>query len=468
MAWSVTFVFGLLSFQVTSAYRFQIYGSSRSTLLEATSLRLSSTPASVKLNNSVDISYYAEISFGNQTFTVLVDTGSSDLWVAGSVINSTFSGHNASIKYAANSVMGPIKYVDVNFAGHQVAKQAFLEIAPDQKSLEGYGILGLGPGSGSFIAHTLSSNGTTLLDRIFYQNSSNPNFFTILLDRDIDPTTSYEGSITLGEVIPEFSSILEQPKLPVTSVPEGESVDQHLQILLDPNGIIGPDGKAISTRTSVEQTENKDQMTVVIDSGFTLPQFPRPIVDGIYSRFRDTEFRDVAGIGAVYVLPCEQEVNVTFLFSGKSYPMHPLDMTLDPSSIQLPALRTSQGQKACIGTFQPFTYGRGSKPNYDIVLGMAFLRNVYALFDYGNVVKNSTTPQDSYVQFLSITEHAEAHGDFVTVRLGGIDTTGTRGLVSDSGFGGNKTIYYIVAGVIVAVFLCALVIFMILRARRRR
>lgn len=134
----------------------------------------------------------------------------------------------------------------------------------------------------------------------------------------------------------------------MTTVADQKFVDQHLQIPLDPNGIIGPDGKAIPTQTLVEQTENRDQMTVVLDSGFMLPQLPRfellssilsyrwrplnffdrSIVDGIYGRFRDSEFHEVSGIGGVYMLPCEQDVNITLVFSGKSNPMHPLDMTL--------------------------------------------------------------------------------------------------------------------------------------------
>ncbi|KAF8195466.1 aspartic peptidase domain-containing protein [Pholiota molesta] len=459
-------VFFLLFFQATCTYRPQLRGSSASALLDSSIQLGSQTSGSVTLNNSADISYHADIIVGNQTFTVLVDTGSSDLWVAGSVVQSTSSGQNASIKYAANSVIGSVRYANVDFAGQRIVNQAFLEIKPDEHNPNGYGILGLGPGSGSFIARTLPSTGMTLLNRIFSLNSSKSNFFTILLGRDKDPTTFFRGSVTVGEIIPEFISILDQAKLPVTTVADEESVDQHLQILLDPNGIIGPDGKAIPTQTLVEQTGNKDQMTVVIDSGFTLPQLPRSVVDGIYGRLRDSEFHEVSGIGGVYVLPCAQEVNVTLVFSGKSYPMHPLDMTLEPTSIGLPALHTRQGQSACIGTFQPFTYGRGSKPNYDIVLGMAFLRNVYALVVYGDVFKNSTTTQSSYVQFLSITERVEAHQDFVAVRLGGVDTTGTRGFKS-SGSKRHRTIYYIVAGVITAIFLSVFVIFLILRARRR-
>ena len=51
-------------------------------------------------------------------------------------------------------------------------------------------------------------------------------------------------------------------------------------------------------------------------------------MDQIYGRYAQSEYREVPGFGGVYVLPCEQEVNLTLKFSGKSYPMHPLDMTM--------------------------------------------------------------------------------------------------------------------------------------------
>lgn len=63
--------------------------------------------------------------------------------------------------------------------------------------------------------------------------------------------------------------------MPVTLVVESDYVDQHLQVLLDANGIINSDGIPIPITTAVEQTANKGQATVVFDSGFTLPQFPR-------------------------------------------------------------------------------------------------------------------------------------------------------------------------------------------------
>ena len=51
--------------------------------------------------------------------------------------------------------------------------------------------------------------------------------------------------------------------------------DQHLQILLDPDGIIGPDGLPIPITSSVQQTKDKKQLTAVLDSGFSLPQLPQ-------------------------------------------------------------------------------------------------------------------------------------------------------------------------------------------------
>lgn len=68
---------------------------------------------------------------------------------------------------------------------------------------------------------------------------------------------------------------MDEQKLLVTTVPHTKASDQHLQILLDSDGLIGPDGKAIKIETSVETTSDKSQATVVLDSGFTLPQLPR-------------------------------------------------------------------------------------------------------------------------------------------------------------------------------------------------
>jgi len=93
----------------------------------------------------------------------------------------------------------------------------------------------------------------------------------------IDPTDFFSGSITVGEVLEDYLDIHNVAKLNITNVPEALADEQHHQILLDADGITGPDGKAIPVITEVEQTENKKQATVVLDCGFTLPQVPRSV-----------------------------------------------------------------------------------------------------------------------------------------------------------------------------------------------
>ncbi|PPR00466.1 hypothetical protein CVT24_004527 [Panaeolus cyanescens] len=452
-----------------SAVRLELRGTTNPKRSSALPSRLfSRAPTNgLVLQNHADISYYANITLANQQFRVLVDTGSSDLWVAGNVRDSQDSGKQAIINYAVNSVTGPIKLAELKFAGHTTTNQAFLQATPSKENHDGTGILGLGPSAGSFIAQVLPGEGAPVLDRIFSQNRTTPNYFTILLGRDKDPTDFFNGSVTVGEILADYTAILNEPKITITKVPASQSDDQHLQMLLDADGVVGPDGKPITIISAVEQTPNKRQPTVVLDCGFTLPQVPRTLSDAIYSRFQGSEYRQIAGVGGAWTLPCVQEVNVTFKFAGRTYPLHPLDMSIDPESIGLPSITSPDGEKACIGTFQPFTYDRGARPNYDMVLGMAFMRNVYTLFDYGDFVVNSTSLADPYVQLLSITDVAEAHQDFVTVRLGGQDTTATRG-VKGIKSQTRSTMYYIIAAVGAVAIVVACSILFILRAKRKR
>ena len=105
-------------------------------------------------------------------------------------------------------------------------------------------------------------------------------------------------------------------------------------------------------------------------------------------------------------------------------------------------------------------------PTYDMILGMAFCRwisvllyhwqlisnltlrdpvtNVYLLIDYGDFVDGTTSNTASpYVQLLSMTNPAQAHSEFVAIRLNGQDTTGSQhnpGSGSGSGNNNNGTV----------------------------
>ena len=114
------------------------------------------------------------------------------------------------------------------------------------------------------------------MDRIFSQNTSIPNFISVLLSRPNDTHETYTGELTIGEILPEFHNISNQPKVPVSVLESKIALAQHFSVLLDPDGIIGPDGNAIKITSNASRAPSHDQsqLQVVFDTGFSLPQLP--------------------------------------------------------------------------------------------------------------------------------------------------------------------------------------------------
>jgi hypothetical protein len=363
------------------------------------------------LNDTNDVQYGTNVTLNGQQFQVLIDTGSSDLWVAGTVPNAGLTGLTSGVTYAVGEVQGPIKTATLEFAGYSITDQAYLEITPSQDNPEGSGLIGLGPNVGSnILAQILTTAGNPPLDRIFAQNLSTPNFLSILLARSNDPDEPFPGDLTVGEILSGYEAITTQPKL--------NNTGQHWQVLLDQNGIIGPDGKFITVNSQVEATTDPNRATVVFDSGFSLPQVPKSVSDALYSGVSGAEFINTTN-GGLWLLPCDEEINFSFVFGGVKIPIHPLDANMDGTAL---GVTYDNGTIACFGPFQPVSFdssfGTGQAPTFDMILGMAFLRNAYLLVDYGDFVNGTTTTTNPYMQLLSTTnDSAAAHEDFVKVRL---------------------------------------------------
>jgi hypothetical protein len=225
------------------------------------------------------------------------------------------------------------------------------------------GMLGLGPNRGSRIHASLNSQpqGDTVLDRIFQQNLSAPNILTVLLGRSNDPAEKYPGSITVGESLQGLENITSQPREPVTALQPPDSPNQHWQVLLDEDGIIGPDGQPIQVQTRVQGTQNPKQLTAVFDTGFSFPQVPqcvesmfslacivltmviqREVSSAIYSGIPGASLQSVEGLGPIWLIPCDAEINIAFKFGGQTYPIHPLDTNSDD------ALTNPDG-RVCLG-----------------------------------------------------------------------------------------------------------------------
>lgn len=98
-----------------------------------------------------------------------------------------------------------------------------------------------------------------------------------------------------------------------------KKLNQHWTTVLD--AIIGPDGKNIPLDSIVDNTPS-GKLTTVIDSGFSLPQVPRKVSDAIYGRVNGASYSVENG---VWLIPCGQELNITIVFGGIHFPIHPLD-----------------------------------------------------------------------------------------------------------------------------------------------
>ncbi|PSR98931.1 hypothetical protein PHLCEN_2v4251 [Hermanssonia centrifuga] len=369
------------------------------------------------LRDDSDLKYYTNITLNEEVFPVLIDTGSSDLYIAGDVGGAGNTGKTANVQYAIGAAAGPILTAKMEFEGFTVMNQAFI-LDTSGNNPKGEGLIGLGPNSNSQIHATLNNaNGDTPLDRIFRGNTSTPNYLTIYLGRSDDPSDPFPGDLTVGSPIPGYENVTSMPKLPVTDVATGSS--QHWQVLLDENGIIGPDGLPVQVTSHVKGGPNH-RLNVIFDSGFSLPQVPKAVSDAFYGRVPGAQLANISGFGEVYTLPCNVELNVTFKFANVSYPIHPLDSTLGGLG-QV----DSEGNPVCIGAFQAIQSG-AQAPSYDMILGMAFLRNAYLLVNFGDFVDGSSSKTaDPYVQLLPLTSDlTEAHADFVNVRLQGVDQTG--------------------------------------------
>lgn len=366
-------------------------------------------PISGLVNNG-NLDYLANMTLGGQLVQVQIDTGSSDLWVSATIAAAQDTGVSSEVTYDSGAVSGSIKIAQLEFLGYTISNQAFIEVSPSSNLPKVPGMLGLGPNSGSRIHTSLKNQpqGDTVLDRIFQQNVSAPNILTVLLGRSNDPVEQYPGDITVGEILPGMENVTNEPHVPVSVLPPVDSSDQHWQVLLDANGIIGPDGNPIQVQTVVQSTQNRNQLTAIFDTGYSFPQVPQAVSNAIYSGVPGASLQSVSGLGSVWVIPCNAEINVSFMIGGQKYPVHPLDTNSDDAW-------TNPDGKTCVGAFQPSS---SSSTDYDMILGTSFLRNVYLLINYGDFVDgNTNTTAAPYVQLLSTTNPASAHADFLSARL---------------------------------------------------
>jgi len=377
----------------------------------------------IPIGNTGNAQYVSNITIGGTTLPVLLDTGSSDLWVhfgSSSPSSMKDTGKQVTLSYAVGKATGHVHTATVQLGNVTVEDQAFLNVVDTSTFTsnihqQGYdGLLGLGPNSGSVIRKKVDDkSANSYLQRLFAQSKATSNYITFLLDRKHD-ANSMTGQFTINEVIPTLSNVTTMPAMDVDKVNRLLKADQHWQLLTDTDvGIIGPDGNPIKV-DSIVPSAPKGQFVAVIDSGFTFSQVPREVSDAIYGRVRGAYYDTK---NEWWLVPCGQYLNISFSFGGRAYPIHPLD-AVDDNFGKI----DNTGKKVCIGAFQPITSAFSMFGHYDMILGMSFLRNAYTLLDFGTWIEGGNDKEHPFIQMLPTTNVDVAQSTFVQVRLGGNDT----------------------------------------------
>lgn len=81
-----------------------------------------------------------------------------------------------------------------------------------------------------------------------------------------DPKDRIPGDLTIGELLDEYEDVDSMPKIPITS-------GEHLQILLDEYGVVGPDGRPIPLGLPPTQKQAK----VILTSLTPFNKVPRQV-----------------------------------------------------------------------------------------------------------------------------------------------------------------------------------------------
>ncbi|KAM9320198.1 cathepsin E [Gastrophryne carolinensis] len=319
--------------------------------------------ASEPLSNYMDTEYFGEISIGTppQQFTVIFDTGSSNLWVPSIYctssaclehnrfspsLSSTYipDGEPFYIQYGTGNLTGILGIDYVTVQGITVQNQTFAESVSEPGSTfqdaNFDGILGLA------YPELAVDNCIPVFDNMMAQNLVELPLFGVFLNRN--PDSSDGGELVFGGFdSTRFSGQLNW--VPVT-------VQGYWQILVD----------TFQTSDGMLSFCNGGCQAIV-DTGTSLITGPTADIEQLQNYLGFTNTDGQFGVSCSYL---SQMLYVTFTINGLAY-------TLSPEQYTLP----DEGGY-CASGFQGMDIPPPSGPLW--ILGDVFIGQFYSVFDRGN------------------------------------------------------------------------------------
>ncbi|NXO25628.1 PEPA protein, partial [Cisticola juncidis] len=308
------------------------------------------------LENYMDDEYFGTISIGTppQEFTVVFDTGSSNLWVPSVFCSSpacrnhhrfnptkssTFLSTNDTlfIAYGTGSMTGILGYDTVNVAGINVHNQIFGLAETEPGDFFYYtpfdGILGLA------FPSIASSGATPVFDNMMIENLVDRHLFSVYLSRD-----SQEGSFVLFGAIDPYYTTRGISWIPL-------SAETYWQITMESVSI---SGAPVACSSGCQ---------AIVDTGTTLLAVPTRAFRTLMRRLGASSSGEIS-CEAVRNLP-----NLTFHIHGREFPVPPRAYVIRSNGYCTLGLQ---------GMDTPTEEGELW------ILGDVFIREYYVIFDRAN------------------------------------------------------------------------------------
>ncbi|KAH8920786.1 acid protease [Atractiella rhizophila] len=334
---------------------------------------------SIDLYNAGDVSYFSQLELGSppKPFFVLLDTGSSDLWIASSTCSEDdgcpegverYVGGSEEIEkpfeitYGFGTARGHLVKDRVAIAGHAVGNQVF-----------GLGFRSIAHSGAVPLVEALAESGTLLQPLVSFA-------MTRSIDSPNGKAVHPGGVMTLGRTeeglyegeIEWFDVLLD----------EGEEEPGYWAVQLESIGIgVGGIG---------ERVEVEVKTKAVVDTGTSLIGGPPSQIEELYRHISGARrITDDSAFEGFYELPCSLSLNLSFSFSSTApsaaststpYPLNPLDLNLGYRS------STNDGTRYCLSGIYAHDLSTAQG-----ILGDAWLKNVYSVFRYSTPSSTDTS-----------------------------------------------------------------------------